>query len=201
MRARGIRQATITAAVAICAATAAVVAGGSVPATVRTTHNAALGSILVNSGGRTLYHYLGDRGKTIACTGGCAGEWPPLLIGAAAKPVGGAGIQTSKLGSIRRPDGGIQVTYNGLPLYRFAGDAKAGEVEGQGEEGRWFAVAPSGSVVRTSLPAAAPAASGSSGQSSSSGSASSSSAGSGSAGSGGGSMTTPATSDPGYGYG
>ena len=62
------------------------------------------------------------------------------MITAGAKPVAGAGVTAAKLGTVKRPDGKIQVTYNGLPLYLFAGDSKAGDVKGQGVGGIWHVV-------------------------------------------------------------
>ena len=113
-------------------------------ATVSAAKNAALGTIVVGSTGRTLYHYLDDHGKKIDCTGACATQWPPRAdpeIGQAGR---GAGIKAAKLGTITRPDGTVQVTYNGFPLYRFAGDTKSGQVNGQGLESSWYVLAPSG---------------------------------------------------------
>jgi predicted lipoprotein with Yx(FWY)xxD motif len=140
-------------AVVVCAGAGVGVVGalGATRATVATSHNRTLGSILVSSSGRTLYHYLGDKGKTIGCTGSCATEWPPLLLTGSAKTVVGDGLTASKLGTIKRPDGSIQVTYNRLPLYRFAGDVKAGQTNGEGIASSWYAVAPSGALVKSAL--------------------------------------------------
>jgi hypothetical protein len=55
----------------------------------------------------------------------------------------------SMLGSLTRPDGRLQVTYRGLPLYRFSGDTEAGDVNGQGFGGTWHALRPSGLIVTT----------------------------------------------------
>lgn len=118
--------------------------------TVKAVTNTSLGTkIIANSGGFTLYHYMAERKKgSIGCTGACKTIWPPLLVGASAKPIAGAGLLASKLGTIKRPDGGVQVTYNGFALYRYAADKKAGQVVGQGVEGSWFAVTPAGTVTR-----------------------------------------------------
>jgi predicted lipoprotein with Yx(FWY)xxD motif len=90
----------------------------------------ALGSILVNAGGRTLYLFDKDtRGKS-ACYGDCAVYWPPLL--SSAKPHAGKGVRASLLGLILRRDGKRQVTYAGHPLYLFVTDTKAGQTTGQG---------------------------------------------------------------------
>jgi len=74
-----------------------------------------------------------------------------------AKPTAGPGVTASKLGTIRRPDGGLQVTYNGLALYRYAPDRRAGDVKGQGLEREWYAIAPTGRIVtRTPGPSTPP---------------------------------------------
>jgi predicted lipoprotein with Yx(FWY)xxD motif len=177
---------TPLAAMVACALAVVLGASGSTSrATVSMAKNAALGTIVVGSSGRTLYHYLDDHGSKIDCTGACAKQWPPVLIPKSARPVAGAGVKAAKLGTVARPDGTVQVTYYGFPLYRFAGDTRTGQVNGQGLEHSWYVLAPSGAIVKTS---AAPAAAGSSG-SSTSGSSSTSSGTSGSTGSSsGGSM-------------
>jgi predicted lipoprotein with Yx(FWY)xxD motif len=135
---------------ALTAVGLAAVATGSSSPTVKTANNATLGTIVVNATGRTLYHYLPDKGKKIACTGACASIWPPDLIAKSAKPVAGPGIKASKLGTITRPDGTVQVTYYGLPLYRFSGDSKSGQATGQGYDKNWYVVSSSGAVVKLS---------------------------------------------------
>lgn len=76
-------------------------AGASdVKATVVVANNSTLGAILVGSMGRSLYHFTGDHGKTVACTAGCAAEWPPVTIARAAEPVAGPGLEGSKLGTL-----------------------------------------------------------------------------------------------------
>lgn len=155
--------------------------GAASKATVSAASNGTLGKIIVGANGLTLYHYTDDHGTVVKCSGACAAQWPPVLIPKTAKPVAGAGITASKLGTVRRPDGTVQVTYGGYALYRFAGDTKKGQVNGQGVEKEWYAIAPSGALVK-----AAPAAA-SAGASNSSTSSTGSSTGSGSSdGSGGG---------------
>jgi predicted lipoprotein with Yx(FWY)xxD motif len=107
--------------------------------------NSSLGSILVNTTGRTLYLFKADVGTKSACTGACATAWPPLL--ATGKPTAGTGLTASKLGTITRSGGKQQVTYNGHPLYRFIKDQKPGQTTGQGVTAfgaAWFALTPSG---------------------------------------------------------
>ena len=113
--------------------------------------NSSLGSILVNSNGRTVYLFKADSGTKSACAGACATAWPPLL--ATGTPTAGTGLSASKLGTTTRSDGSHQVTYNGHPLYLFVKDTKAGRTNGQGVTAfgaSWFALTPSG--VQASSP-------------------------------------------------
>jgi predicted lipoprotein with Yx(FWY)xxD motif len=126
------------------------------------------GKIVVTSVGMTLYHYTDEKRGTIGCKATCRSFWPPLLAGTA-KPVAGAGLIASKLGTIKRPDGGIQVTYNGLALYRYAGDKKPGQINGQGVEGSWYAVTAAGTITRAMVTAETSNATSASSSSSSSG--------------------------------
>ena len=107
-----------------------------------------LGRILVDSSGTTLYLFKADVGMKSACSGACATAWPPLL--ANGKPVAGAGLSASKLGTITRSGGIRQVSYNGHPLYTFINDKRPGEVTGQGVTAfgaPWFAVSPAGNQI------------------------------------------------------
>jgi predicted lipoprotein with Yx(FWY)xxD motif len=102
---------------------------------VATADNAKLGKILVDAQGMTLYFFDRDANGTIACVGACATKWPPFVTtGAPAAPSGVTGIGTAS-----RPDGTTQVTYKTHPLYRFSGDAKAGDTNGDGFAGIWHA--------------------------------------------------------------
>ena len=127
------------------AAMAATMADGG---TVKAAPNAKYGSLLATASGMTLYHYTLDKHGAIACIGTCAKFWPPLLVKVGAKPKAGVGINAAKLGTVKRPNGTIQVVYAGFPLYRFSGDKKAGAVHGQGVEGKWFAVTPAGRLAK-----------------------------------------------------
>jgi predicted lipoprotein with Yx(FWY)xxD motif len=107
-----------------------------------------IGRILVNSQGRTLYLFKADQGTKSACTGACAGAWPPLL--AKGKPTLGTGVNASLIGTAARPEGTTQLTYNGHPLYLFVKDQKAGETNGQGVSAfgaSWFALSSAGNQV------------------------------------------------------
>jgi predicted lipoprotein with Yx(FWY)xxD motif len=136
--------------------------------TVNTMKNTALGGILVSANGRTLYHDSAEQRNVVRCTGPCATVWPPLLISGSAKPAAGAGVNKALLGTVKRPNGTMQVTYRGLPLYLYSGDKKPGEVNGQGSAGIWHALTPGGVVILKSVTASA----GSAGSGSSTGSSS-----------------------------
>jgi len=105
-----------------------------------------LGTVLVNSAGRTLYTFAKDTKGMSACTGACATAWPPLVVGSGAMLTGMSGV-TGSLATITRSDGGHQATYDGHPLYTFAGDTAAGQTNGEGVKGAWFAIGPDGQRV------------------------------------------------------
>lgn len=105
-----------------------------------------LGSFLVDAQGKTLYLFLADTPASSACSGGCAENWPPLLTTGA--PQAGEGVEAAKIGTLVRSDGTTQVTYNGHPLYYFAGDAQAGDANGQGIGGKWYVVSPAGDPIQ-----------------------------------------------------
>ncbi|ADB48834.1 COG4315 family predicted lipoprotein [Conexibacter woesei] len=116
-------------------------------ATVKTA-STPLGTILVDAQGRTLYQWKGDTSASSACTGTCATEWPPLTTHG--RPVAGSGVQTAMLGTSKRADGTLQVTYAGHPLYRFLDDSAAGDTNGQGSNGfgaLWWVTAPDGAAI------------------------------------------------------
>ena len=149
------RLAPLLLAVAVAAAVAAAsaMAASSSP-TVKVMKTASLGKLLATSSGHTLYHYTDEHGAKIDCKGACAKLWPPLLVKAGAKPTVGPGLSVAKLGTIKRPDGGTQVTYNGFALYRYAPDTKAGDVKGQSLFKAWYVIAPTGKLVRRAAAAA-----------------------------------------------
>src|SRR5213595_3311471 len=125
----------------------AATAGATTSVTVLSARNGALGQILVSAGGRTLYHDSAERRGVVACVGSCAVMWPPLVVGPHIKPLAGRGVSASLLGTVRRPDGRLQVTYRGLPLYLFSGDTKAGQVNGQDVGGNSHPVTPAGAAA------------------------------------------------------
>jgi predicted lipoprotein with Yx(FWY)xxD motif len=152
------------------AATAATTPNGEA-ATVGVSDAGALGRILVDRKGRTLYMFQADSARKSACAGECASEWPPLRV--SGNPVAGSGIAAAKLGTLARSDGMPQVTYNGHPLYWFTNDHKPGDASGQGLTdfgASWYVLSPDGTMVSRS--AAAPGSSSDSGSGSGSGSGS-----------------------------
>ena len=109
----------------------------------------AFGKVLVSANGHTLYLFRHDHGPKSTCYGACATNWPPLLT-TSANVTGGSGVKGAMLGTTRRADGKLQVTYHGHPLYRFFLDKKAGQTKGQGLNfygGRWYAVNANGVAV------------------------------------------------------
>jgi predicted lipoprotein with Yx(FWY)xxD motif len=130
------------------AATSPAKAAPTQSATVSLASAGALGKILVDSQGRTLYLFKKDTGTTSTCVGACVAVWPPLRT--TGRPTAGSGLTASKLGTSKRSDGNPQVIYNGHPLYLYAGDQKPGDTTGQGINGfgaPWFALSAGGTQV------------------------------------------------------
>jgi len=104
--------------------------------------------VLTNSAGLTLYWFVPDTSTTSKCTGSCATYWPPVKGPATA----GSGV-TGKLGTITRSDGTKQVTYDGHPLYTYAGDTAPGQAKGNGlnaSGGLWYEMTVSGATPAAS---------------------------------------------------
>jgi len=117
-------------------ATAAIVSATTVPE---------LGKVIVDAEGFTLYDFHKDKGGESACYGACAQVWPPLL--SAGKPQAGEGAMASKLGTTKRKDGTLQVTYAGWPLYTYEADKKPGDANGNDIDSfgaEWYALLPNG---------------------------------------------------------
>ncbi len=138
---------------------------GSSSAVVVKSASSSLGTILVDSQGMTLYHLSGEQnGKFICTSSACLGVWHPLIAPSSGAPSGEVG----SLGTVKRPEGTVQVTYKGTPLYTFTGDQQSGETKGQGikDVGTW-------SVITTGSSSAPPSTSSSSESEKSSGASSS----------------------------
>ena len=133
-------------------ATHAAQAKGAVVSTAKTS----LGQIIVNSNGRTLYLFEKDRNGKSACSGQCAVFWPPLIT--SGKPSVTNGAKASLIGTTRRADGRLQVTYNHHPLYTFVKDKKAGQTNGEGVNAFgavWDAISPAGARIAKKISSAA----------------------------------------------
>jgi predicted lipoprotein with Yx(FWY)xxD motif len=104
-----------------------------------------LGTVITDSTGMTVYDFHKDKGTTSSCYGACEQAWPPVITSGKTKASGGA--QSSMLGTTKRKDGSLQVTYHGHPLYTFAGDKKPGEANGNDSSefgAQWYALEPNG---------------------------------------------------------
>ena len=116
--------------------------------TIGVSDNGDLGKIIVDAKGRTVYLFEKDTGPTSTCSGACAGDWPPVTT--TGKPTAGSGVTGSMLATTKRSDGTTQVVYNGHPLYRYIGDQKAGDTNGQNVNAfgaAWYALSPAGDKV------------------------------------------------------
>ena len=131
------------------ATTSSETAGGRT-ATIGVADNGNLGKILVDSEGDTVYLFKKDTSTKSTCTGACAAAWPP--VPATGKPTVATGLSAAKVGTTTGADGKPQVTYDGHPLYRFEGDSKPGDANGQGTNAfgaLWYVVSSSGTAVTT----------------------------------------------------
>ncbi len=132
--------------------------GGSPAGDTVASADSSMGKILVDAQGLSLYLLTADSPDQSACTDACAGAWPPVTT--TGQPSAGSGADASLLGTLTRPDGAIQVTYNGHPLYTFKGDHAPGDVAGQGIQsfgGTWYLLSPSGEPIESSASAGATA--------------------------------------------
>lgn len=120
--------------------------------TVIATASASGSKFLISGTGHAIYLWAKDGKNSSACSGACASAWPP--VPATGKVTAAGGAVASDLGTIDRSDGTKQVTYDGHPLYYFAGDSGPGQANGQGSDNfgaKWWLVAPSGADVTGSI--------------------------------------------------
>ncbi len=106
--------------------------------------DSALGAILTDGDGNTLYLFTPDAQGDSVCYDQCEANWPPLVDEVNA----GDGADASLLGTTTRTDGSVQATYNGWPLYYFGGDAAPGDTNGQGLNDVWYVVSPTGDAIQ-----------------------------------------------------
>jgi predicted lipoprotein with Yx(FWY)xxD motif len=155
---RGLSLAVAVAAVVLVAAgcgsgkskasTATPAAGSPAPTAGSATVNAGttkLGPVLVNAKGMTLYTFDPENSGGIKCLTGCVDNWPPDLVASGGSAPSAGGGVTVALATTTRPDGGVQVTAGGHPLYMFSGDKATGDTNGNGIGGKWHVATPSGS--------------------------------------------------------
>lgn len=128
-------------------------AADSATGTTIATHVGTAGTYLSDTSGRAVYLWKADTSDSSTCSGACAAAWPPVTTTGAAHASGSA--QAADLGTTKRSDGALQVTYDGHPLYYYAGDSGAGATNGQGNNAfgaTWWLVAPSGSALTGNSP-------------------------------------------------
>ncbi|MFD7131703.1 SCO0930 family lipoprotein [Streptomyces sp. NPDC059894] len=124
-------------------------AGAGTAGELAVSANAELGKVLIDADGMTLYRFDADTAEPPKsnCDGDCATTWPPVPADDA---TAGDGIDKSLLGEVTRSDGTKQLTVDGWPVYRYAKDTDAGDTNGQGVGGKWFALAPDGKKAKVS---------------------------------------------------
>ena len=156
MRSNFLRR-TIPVIVLLAALALAAIAGAASDTTV-TTHRTSKGKVLANSRGFSLYMFKkdkqGGKGKQAKsnCYGSCAKLWPPLLVSKGVKVVAakGSGLNSKLLGTTKRTDGKLEVTYNGWPLHTNVPDHKPGDIKGEGTDqfgAAWYLLNASGHII------------------------------------------------------
>jgi predicted lipoprotein with Yx(FWY)xxD motif len=140
-------------------------ANGASDATLSAAESDTLGPIVIDADGFTMYRFDKDSAHPSKsnCTGACATVWPPEIV--TSSNISLSGINPSMVGSVTRPDGSKQLTIGGWPIYGYSGDKNPGDVNGQGVEGAWYAITPTGGKATSALatPASTPATSSSAG--------------------------------------
>jgi len=123
------------------------------PGLTLTVQRSPAGLILATGGGATLYDFAPDTPTRSACLNdGCVFQWPPLLK--SGPVLVGRGVDTSSVGTLKRPDGSTQLSYGGHPLYTYRADAIPGLVGGQAidqDGGLWYVLTPKGREVHTAF--------------------------------------------------
>jgi predicted lipoprotein with Yx(FWY)xxD motif len=137
-----------TSASASATASGSASGGGSAAGLVIKTATGTAGTYITDGAGHALYDFAADKGTASTCYSSCATYWPPVL--ATGTPTASGEAKANLLGTTKRTDGTMQVTYGGHPLYTFAGDGAVGDIKGQGVNasgGLWWLVAPAGSSI------------------------------------------------------
>jgi predicted lipoprotein with Yx(FWY)xxD motif len=131
---------TTVAVLAVAGLFSSLAAAQTTKRVVKEAHNSSLGStVLTANNGLTLYSLSVEKNGRFICTGSCLKDWHPLVVAAGVKPSGPVA-----LGTVKRPDGRRQVTFEGRPLYTFDSDSKKGDANGEGikDVGTWHAATP-----------------------------------------------------------
>jgi predicted lipoprotein with Yx(FWY)xxD motif len=120
--------------------------GTSASSSVSVATVSGVGKVLVNGSGYTLYLFTPEKGGVAACTGSCATTWPAVTVSSmsGASSMAGSGVTASDLKAIKLSNGTYELTYFGWPLHTYSGDTAAGQANGQGVGGQWFAITPTG---------------------------------------------------------
>ena len=143
----GATTAPTTAATQPAAATAGAGASqGAGAYEVDVAQDATLGEYITGEDGKSVYMFTPDTNTASNCTGPCAATWPPFTLDAGETVKGGAGV-SGAFATITRPDGSMQVTYAGHPLYYYSGDQAAGDTTGEGLFDKWYLVKSDGTAV------------------------------------------------------
>lgn len=116
-----------------------------VPPTVIDAADRAVGTHLIVGDGLSVYLFTEDSPGVSTCEGVCLEAWPPVLT--SGPPVAAGRVDPALLGTLTRPDGTLQVTYSGMPLYRFRSDMGEGDTRGQSVQGVWFVVGIDGEPI------------------------------------------------------
>jgi predicted lipoprotein with Yx(FWY)xxD motif len=147
----------VAATLTLAACSSSSPAGTPAPAAtgpIATTNNT-LGLLLVDSAGRTIYMFAMDKVGVSNCVGSCVTYWPPV-VATSPSPAAPAGA-TATFGSLKRADGTLQLTVNGLPAYTYAADPGPGATTGQGQNsngGLWYVIGAAGSGITMAAPSA-----------------------------------------------
>jgi predicted lipoprotein with Yx(FWY)xxD motif len=131
------------------AASATAAAGSGL---VITTKSGSAGAFLTDGSGRAVYLWSKDAMDSSACSGACAGAWPPVTTTGAVSASGD--VSKADLSTLTRSGGTKQVVYDGHPLYYFSGDSGPGQVNGQGSDGfgaKWWLVNPAGTSITAAM--------------------------------------------------
>ncbi|HEY7618884.1 MAG TPA: hypothetical protein VH834_03885 [Solirubrobacteraceae bacterium] len=102
-------------------------------AIVSSAQKAKVGDVIVDAQGRTLYRFTAEAQGRPVCTGACVSTWLPATVASATR-------LPAHVATVKRDDGALQLTYNGHPLYRYAGDSSPADANGEGVGGQWYVI-------------------------------------------------------------